>query len=485
MRKSRKMEKICKKIGLEISGKTGILETIFLLSPVVVWFSFWPQISLGRDATTNFKLTIPMIYLAILAVFSLPKIVKNSAKLFSRKTFANWLLSAFVLYNFASVFWSLNKPRTILTAGIVALLFVAYLSALFSAKFIKENAKNFAKIYVFSAILMGIFALIQFIYGTFFESGLLLCAGCVSGQFGFVRPNVFAIEPQFLGSLLVPAILIIFHEILVQKNSISRNLMLGFLAFSLFLTLSRGAIFAMIFGLILVAILSKTNWKNIGKSFAIGTLSLLFCLVFQGVFAEINPNVKTDFSAAVNSSLNQLSMGIIKIRESQKVDENQTKNEDKNSVKSNVEEDKIAQKNVENKPAFSGYVAESTNVRTGLSKIAFDTWKNGNIREKILGFGLGSSGVAMEKFTKNGDTKEIVQNEFIEKLLELGVFGLALFLLVLIGFTREILRSKDARWMLGIFAAFVVQWMFFSGYPSAIHVYLILIFISIQSKKAK
>jgi hypothetical protein len=95
----------------------------------------------------------------------------------------------------------------------------------------------------------------------------------VSGQFGFVRPNVFAIEPQFLGSLLVPAILIIFHEILVQKNNFSRNLMLGFLAFSLFLTLSRGAIFAMIFGLILVAILSKTNWKNIGKSFAIGTLS--------------------------------------------------------------------------------------------------------------------------------------------------------------------------------------------------------------------
>ena len=91
----------------------------------------------------------------------------------------------------------------------------------------------------------------------------------------------------------------------------------------------------------------------------------------------------------------------------------------------------------------------------------------------------------MEKFTKNGDTKEIVQNEFIEKLLELGVFGLALFFFFFFGFTQEVLRSKGARWMLGIFAAFAVQWMFFSGYPSAIHVYLILIFISIQSKKAK
>jgi hypothetical protein len=444
----------------------------------------------------NFKLTFAMIYLFVLAAAGFAKIIhifaKNPREIwrnFFAKSSAFWLVSAFVSLNEFSVFWSENRARALMTFALIFCLYLVFIALILTQDFAKKLIKSLTKIYVLTAVIMGIFVLGQFIYGTFFVRGFLLCAGCVSGQFGFVRPNVFAIEPQFFGSLLLPVILVIFREILVRKNRFSRNILFGFLLVILLLTLSRGAIFAFVFGAIFVMIFSrksveksskslseisrKAYIKNFAKSVLIGAFALLLTLVFQGLAAEINPNIRIDFGSAINSSLNQLSMGIIKIREN-KPQENPQKISQNSVQKTETKTEKI--------PAFSGYVAESTDVRTGLTKLAFDTWKAGNFREKSLGFGLGSSGIAMANFAKNGDQKEIVQNEFVEILLELGVVGAAIFAAILFGLIREIWRNKNGKWTLGILIALAFQWLFFSGYPSAIHIYLTLVVLYIFAK---
>lgn len=463
------------KIGISADKKLSLYDYVLLLAPIAIWFSYWPQISLGRDATTNFKITIVMIYCVVLALASLPRIVKNFRKILIRNHVAIWLVSVFVFYNFFSVIWSENRLRTLLTSGVILTLYLIFLGIFATQDFAKKYIKPLAKIYVFSAVVMSILALAQFIYGTFFTRGFALCAGCISGQFGFVRPNVFAIEPQFFGNLLLAPVLIVLYEILTTKNRISRGVLFGFLLVTLFLTLSRGAIFAFIVGAIFVMAFSRVNngisWRKIFGSVAIGVVSLVVCLFLQGASAVVNPNLNTSFSAAVNSSLNQLSMGLVKIKDTAKV----------SSVHSDIQE----KHSTPSRPAFSGYVAESTNVRTSLSKTALKTWASEDLSRKVFGVGLGGSGVAMANFTKDGDAKEIVQNEFAEILLELGAFGFVIFVAIMIGLCREIWRQKHARWTLGMVAAFIFQWLFFSGYPSALHVYLVLMIAFMCAKAGR
>lgn len=459
-------------IGISPNKKLVLYDYILLFAPTAIWFSYWPQISLGSDATTNFKITVAMVYCVVLAVASLSRIVKNFREIFVKNHVTIWLVSAFVFYNFLSIIWSENRLRTLLTAGVIFALYLIFLGFFATKDFAKKYVKPLAKIYIFSAVIMSIFAVAQFIYGTFLAHGFLLCAGCVAGQFGFVRPNVFAIEPQFFGNLLLVPLLIIFREILTQKNRISRDVLFGFLLLTLFLTLSRGAIFAFIFGAILVIVFSRkngqTSWKKFFGSLGIGAAGLVICLLLQGTSAILNPNTNTSFGAAINSSLNQLSLGLIKIQDVAKVSSNNSNDQKTHSIS--------------HQPAFSGYVAESTNVRTSLSRTAIETWMHESFSRKVFGVGLGGSGVAMANFLHDGDAKQIVQNEYVEVLLELGVVGFAIFAAILVGLIREIRRSNGARWTLGIMAAFALQWLFFSGYPSALHIYLVLIILLLFAK---
>ena len=484
------MKKLVKWFGLP-REKMSVFAKISLLAPVAVWFSYWPQISLGKSDTTNFKLTFTMIYVVILAIFAVVEIAKNFAKfseIFMRKSsskIAVWLTFAFVFWNGISVFWSENRARTLLTFGIIFCLWLIFLVLILQKNFAKKMIKPLTKIFILTAVIMSIFALAQFFTGIWLtRNETLLCAGCVAGQFGFPRPNVFTIEPQFLGNLLLAPILILMWQIFAKMNkkiwkSFRENWELFVAEFllilTLFLTLSRGAIFAFFAGffvLILTQFFAKNSDKiretrTIFASIILVFVSFIFAVCLQGFAAQISPTTPENFVKAAESSINQLSLGAIKFS-------------DNKMPQTHAE---IQQNVAQKKPAYTGYVAESTNVRTSLTRTAFDAWKAGNIREKLTGFGLGSSGIAMANFAKNDDPKEIVQNEFVEVLLELGVVGFVIFAAILVGLVREIWRNKNARWTLAIVAAFLVQWLFFSGYPSALHVYLIFAMIYVFAKK--
>jgi hypothetical protein len=168
----------------------------------------------------------------------------------------------------------------------------------------------------------------------------------------------------------------------------------------------------------------------------------------QGTAAALNPRVNVTFYEAVSTSINQLSLGVIKLPSEQ-----------------------AASKKDGTEPVYNGYVEESTGARLSLTQLAVGTWK-ANPARMLFGVGVGGTGVAIhEQYPDKIDSLEIVQNEYIEILLEYGLVGLALFAVLLVGFLYGTRRDK---WAWAFLAAYAVQWLFFSGYPNSLHVYLVL-----------
>ena len=83
-----------------------------------------------------------------------------------------------------------------------------------------------------------------------------------------------------------------------------------------------------------------------------------------------------------------------------------------------------------------------------------------------------------EMFPDELGAREIVQNEYVEVLLERGIIGFMGFLAVLGGL---FVITRKRSWCFAIITAFMVQWLFFSGYPNALHIYLIFSLLAVAT----
>lgn len=72
----------------------------------------------------------------------------------------------------------------------------------------------------------------------------------------------------------------------------------------------------------------------------------------------------------------------------------------------------------------------------------------------------------------------MVQNQYLELLLELGIVGFAIFGAIVIGL---FVKTRRAPYFWAILATFVAQWWFFSGYPNALHIFIIMACIYVLS----
>lgn len=186
------------------------------MSPIFIWFSFHPLIRFGRDGTMNYELSIAVVFALMMALASLPIIFRNYKYLVKNR--GAWLALGFFVVSSISLFWTLNLNRGILSTGILGMLLLVFLGSLsLKEKFINLVPK-IIKIYLISTFIICGLAVLQFFAGIWLAPDVsLLCAGCVAEQFGFVRPNLFLIEPQFLGNALLPAALILSYLIVSKK----------------------------------------------------------------------------------------------------------------------------------------------------------------------------------------------------------------------------------------------------------------------------
>lgn len=427
-----------------------LFEKLWLGAPIAVWFSFQPLIRLGENSSMYFELSIALLYVALLALTGIPLLWKYRQEIIRSK--AVWLVAAFILFAILSLTWTPNLTRGILTVGVAGLLLMIFMASWAIRDRIRKILPLLTRIFFISAVVVAGIAVIQLFAGVWLSPDVtLLCAGCVAEQFGFARPDVFTIEPQFLGNmLLAPALLGVWLGLTGKLDRwITPGLIL--IVTALFLTLSRGAIFAFIIGVLVLAVV---YFRKIGLLLQMAGLVIAgfaLCLLLQGTAAALNSRVEESFAGAVTKSINQLSLGVIDIP----VDE--------------PEEPPAAAQ-----PNFDGYVEESTNVRVSLTNLAVSVWSS-SPQNVLFGVGIGGAGVALnEAYPDEFGPREIVQNEYISVLLELGVIGLLLFAAILLSLVHRL--GKQGVWVtVAIIAAFMVQWNFFSGYPNLLHVYLMLI----------
>ena len=125
----------------------------------------------------------------------------------------------------------------------------------------------------------------------------LLCDGCVYKMFGFPHPNGFAIEPQFMGNLLLAPIMVVVADFCQSSGcvrpahrhgrpalilALPRSggpqiwqklscLLLFALATTLFLTFSRGAIYACVVELLFLFFLIF----NFKPAFSLSSFTLI------------------------------------------------------------------------------------------------------------------------------------------------------------------------------------------------------------------
>ena len=447
---------------LKAFRRLSLLERLWLMAPIMIWFSYLPQISLAEDGTMNYELSLMLIYVVILAIVGLPRIWRHRSEL--RQSRPVWPASAFVGWSGLCVIWSDNHTRGLLTFAVYAVLYLVFLALVAERRLLCQLLPKLVRVAIRATASACLLAIIQIILGTFVVTNrhtLGLCAGCVAGQFGFIRPNLLAIEPQFLGSLLLAPLLYITYLTLREKHDYAKQpLLLVLMLTTLWLTLSRGAIYAYLASLVVMILLVR-KWRRMLAVVGSVALSLVICLICQGALAGANPRIDSSFTQAVSTSLNHLSMGIIRLPYQRK---------SPTSLPS-IPQDHDKQ------PAYRGYVAESTNVRLSLTKTALAAWRSNRLSQQLFGTGLGSAGIILARQTGSRYQKEIVQNEFVEVLLERGLIGLALLGGLVVLYGRLCSRRRD-HLALVILVAYLAQWCFFSGLPNALHIYLVLALLS-------
>lgn len=440
---------------------------MWLVVPIAVWFSYRPLFRFGSNQSMYFELSVTTLVLAILAVLSLLVIHQK------RHDIPAWdklfiLATGFVGYSGLTLFWGNDLTRGLLTLGILVALLLILAASLLLKHRIANIAPALVRITLATSVLMSILALLQVVVSNWLGAQYnLLCAGCTPNQLGFARPNVFTIEPQFLGNLfLLPIFLLLFLKSKYpHKKHLSALLLV--ISFGLFLTLSRGAIFALAVGVCLLLILEYKSLRVNLKSISIMLCSLGCVVLVQAAVAAANPSLNTTFYGALSTSLNQLSMNVIKLSDK------------KQSTPSSPEVTPLPQPTpsaIESAPNYDGYVEESTNKRLSLTTYALKSWSD-NYHRILFGVGLGSSGKALKQDHPSSiSDREIVQNEYVEILLETGLIGFTLFSLII---AVLLFKLRKVSWEIALILAFLVQWIFFSGLPNALHIYFILIIFSV------
>lgn len=524
-----------KSLGLVTSSLSKIQQIMLLCLPFCLFFSYHPVIPIFSTSTTNFELSIPLLWLLIFAILSLPenfrlyinslrvvikakshvnKAPRHSSNHKTDKLYPHFLRLFSLIYPFFVTINSIGSPnflRAILTSGVIWCICLSLLTILQNiSQYKTQIGKSFNKNLLIASTLASAFCWLQSILDIAGvpREATFLCKGCTSTVFGFPHPNGFAIEPQFMANLLLaPIFLSLFYLLERPKNHSSKLnsdpylasrlghfLRLGlplFLVATLYLTLSRGAIFSFwvsVFVLFIYQIVKLIKQKYCIREIlfrqplifsVVVFLPLFFTLSAQGLFTELGPTSHTFFDG-VSTSVSQLSLGRIDLAKVfHKTNENNKTHETHESNKPHLSDlNTDAATSAQKTPQFTSYIEESTNIRLNLNRLALSSWRT-SLRRMLAGVGLGAAGLTLyQEFPELGSPKEIIQNEYLAILYEQGICGVIMIICVAILFvlTYKLHNKNHEKTLIYgrvLALSFALTLCFFSGLPNALHIYLL------------
>lgn len=516
------------------SSLSKIQQIMLLCLPFCLFFSYHPVIPILSTATTNFELSLPLLWLLIFTILSLPEnfrlyvyslriVIKTKYSINqpphppsrheSDKLYPHFLRLFSLAYPFFATVNSIDSPnflRAILTSGVIWCICLSLLTILQNISQYKiQIGKSIKKNLLVAGVFASAFCWLQSILDVAGvpREATFLCRGCTSIVFGFPHPNGFAIEPQFMANLLLaPIFLSLFYLFEGPKNQhdklnsdpypvskLGHFLRFGLLLFlisTLYLTLSRGAIFSFwisVFVLFIYRIVKLIKQKSCRREilfrqpliFSIVVfLPLFFTLLAQGLFTELGPTSHTFFDG-VSTSVSQLSLGHIDLAKVfHKTKENNENHEAHESNKHLSDLKTNATTSVQKPPQFTGYIEESTNIRLNLNRLALSSWRT-STRRILTGVGLGATGLTLyQEFPELGSPKEIIQNEYLAILYEQGICGVIMIICTAILFVLTYILHNKNHEKTSIYGrvltlSFALTLCFFSGLPNALHIYLL------------
>lgn len=524
-----------KSLGLVTSSLSKIQQIMLLCLPFCLFFSYHPVIPIFSTSTTNFELSIPLLWLLIFAILSLPenfrlyinslrvvikakshvnKAPRHSSNHKTDKLYPHFLRLFSLIYPFFVTINSIGSPnflRAILTSGVIWCICLSLLTILQNiSQYKTQIGKSFNKNLLIASTLASAFCWLQSILDIAGvpREATFLCKGCTSTVFGFPHPNGFAIEPQFMANLLLaPIFLSLFYLLERPKNhsnklnsdpypasKLGHFLRFGlplFLIATLYLTLSRGAIFSFwvsVFVLFIYQIVKLIKQKYCIREIlfrqplifsVVVFLPLFFMLSAQGLFTELGPTSHTFFDG-VSTSVSQLSLGRIDLAKVfHKTNENNKTHETHESNKPHLSDlNTDAATSAQKTPQFTSYIEESTNIRLNLNRLALSSWRT-SLRRMLAGVGLGAAGLTLyQEFPELGSPKEIIQNEYLAILYEQGICGVIMIICVAILFvlTYKLHNKNHEKTLIYgrvLALSFALTLCFFSGLPNALHIYLL------------
>ena len=495
----------------------------FWILPIILFFSYYPVIPLFSTESSNYEFSLPLIWLLLIGVLSMPNFLADLCSLIAKKTQLTQstvqiplILSIVPLYFSLTLLWSSNKLRGLMTAGIIWCLYLSLLT-FYKNIILKRTPLSLEKPFLLGAILASGFCWVQAILNTLNIPGdrILLCLGCTNLSFGFPHPNGFAIEPQFMGNLLLaPAIFLVFR-VIHPKNNQTRKAKIRYLALAgyiistLFLIFSRGATYSFFLAIAVIFLYELFHAKNrlliATKLISLVLFPLIFVTLIQGLMSEFGPTSDT-FIGGVSRSLSQMTLGRIKIPLPEAKNPSTTSNESSNlspndNTNTNASTNTSANP-ISDAPLFDGYITESTDIRVKLSKMGLQLALS-HPGQFFFGSGLGSSGVALyQAFSELGSTKEITQNQYVAILVETGFIGILIIFcsgtcVFYLCYSRQKLvkpsssqSSKQSMkksnftslissiapaklYFASLILAYAASVCFFSGLPNALHIYLV------------
>jgi hypothetical protein cdiviTM7_01829 len=388
------------------------------------------------------------------------------------------------------------RARTALyTASLLLLLITAVCAALIYRALSTSDRRRLMTIGLWSGIVFGILAVLQLIFAHVEPTAFgTLCSGCHAGVFGFVRINLFAAEPQFLASSLLPAL---FVGLCWRE----RRRLAGWSVFgssvAISLTFSRGAFIAIIgagivYGIVrwwqrcrsgsrsidTVEPIRRDTWRQLGIITAGFVIGCTLLLVSAAVRYHNTPHIA--YNTAV-SMLDQLSLGRIKLPQKNTIPTpgstpspqapptNETTAPQSSPSPPTTQPNPLAP-SANFQP--SGFVVASADDRLNAAQLALRAWAS-SPRTILFGTGLGNLGSFIQhQLHQPVSTDHTVYIFYILLLSNIGVVGMIPLLALLVVTLWRSGQCSSKPWgqfALLLTAAIAIHFWFFGSLINSVH----------------
>jgi hypothetical protein len=449
----------------ELRGRDLVYVTSFLLLLVSLPFSYQPIISLGAQDGVNLEINLIYITALLFVSVSISRLWHQRQTIFKKKY--NIAICAFVLWALLSILWSSNTMRGVLTGGVLALFLFVFLSIQSQATLLLRHMR----LVLYTVISLTIFVFIFCLFQLFADAlGLsdrftLLPIAYQSQLFGFARISGFSAEPEFLGNLLLAPLALFAYKAINSRHTHTYYILVSMVSLIILLTLSRGAIIGLLVVILFVVLFNfksmKKHWWRLGSVLVFSVVIGVGLLVAA---AQINSRDTTSGKDAYIKLVGQLSLGYINLNTPEPTPSETPTEPNVNTTRDIIKE--IAPAN------NSGYVAESTHSRLSMSQEAL-IFSLSSPRNFFLGIGQGGFGATLHQADPQFSLSSIVNNQYLEVLVELGIIGFLLFCWFLVSMCSTLFKHSEWILLPAIFAI-LTQWLFFSGYPNVLHIWVLI-----------